>query len=359
MAEPREGLAAPFTEKGFYLVEFRGVTLAVALSDPGPRTPSSVESVLKELEANETRVVLLVPERAPLEALPDTPVLDAPDPAEPGLEAAVWRALGRRPRVGVVLPAERFPAACADVALGLGIRKLVYLDAEGGLVREDGRRLSFADLEELRKLQSAWGPGRRADLRAEIERMLVGGVPAVNLCTSEGLGDELFTYAGSGTLFTRERYVVVRRLGIDDFDAAFDLVARGVEEGFLAPRPPAEVESVLCHGFGAFVEGAYLAGIGALLHHEADRCGEISSLYTLTRFLGEGVGGHLVAHALEAARARSDRYVFACTTNPRVVRFFERHGFREVEPSEVPAAKWEGYDPGRRRRVRCLRADLT
>ena len=57
--------------------------------------------------------------------------------------------------------------------------------------------------------------------------MLEAGLPAVNICSAEGLAEELFTYAGSGTLFTRDRYMSVRRLGIDDFDAAHDLIHRG------------------------------------------------------------------------------------------------------------------------------------
>ena len=91
---------------------------------------------------------------------------------------------------------------------------------------------------------------------------------------------------------------------------------------------------------------------------EPEAAGEIGSLYTLTRFLGEGVGGHLVSFALECAAEAGFGYVFACTTSARVQRFFERHGFRCVEGDEIPAAKWQGYPAERRSRVRCLRRDL-
>ena len=153
--------------------------------------------------------------------------------------------------------------------------------------------------------------------------------------------------------------MVVRRLALDDFDAAADLIARGVEEGYLAPRTQEQVDAVLASGFGAFVEGAHLAGIGALLVDEGARCAEIASLYTLTRFLGEGVGGHLVAYALARCRERKLDYVYACTISERVGAFFERHQFRVAGPDEVPAAKWRGYDPDRRTRVACYRLDLT
>ena len=42
-----------------------------------------------------------------------------------------------------------------------------------------------------------------------------------------------------------------------------------------------------------------------------------------------------------------------------IARFFERHGFRSVEPDAVPAAKWKDYDPARRERVCCLRIDVA
>ena len=57
-----------------------------------------------------------------------------------------------------------------------------------------------------------------------VEAILSAGVAAVNLCRLDGVADELFTYDGSGTLFTREGYVAVRRLGFDDYDAATDLI---------------------------------------------------------------------------------------------------------------------------------------
>ena len=178
------------------------------------------------------------------------------------------------------------------------------------------------------------------------------------MCSAEGLGEELFTYAGSGTLFTRERYVAVRRLGLDDYDAAAHLIARGVAEGYLAPRSPEQVERVLANGLGAFVEGAHLAGIGALVEHPGSGAAEIASLYTLTRFVGEGVGGHLVSAALDRARERGCDTVFACTTSDRVVDFFERNGFRRTGQEDVPREKWDDYDPERRARIICVRRDV-
>lgn len=351
--------ARPFSEKAFYLREFRGRTLALAI--PGRARPelASLEPVLAELEANHTRALLISPAPSVLEALPGTKLLAA---AGDGLEGAVWRGFADAPRVGLVVEGERpFAPTCREIALRLRVSKWVCIEPGGGLLRPDGSRASFVDLEELRGLARDGFPAadaERAALLAEVERALDAGLPAVNLCSARGLADELFTYAGSGTLFTAERYVDVRRLGIDDYDAADDLIGRGVAEGYLAPRPPAEVDRVLANGFGAFVEGRHLAGIGALLDHPEAGVGEIVSLYTLTRFLGEGIGGHLVAFALERARERGHAQTFACTTSERVAGFFERQGFHRVAADALPASKWRGYDPARRARTVCLRREL-
>lgn len=357
MAE--RGGTEPFSEKGFYLAEFRGRTLAIVARAFDLARPAPLERLLEELAANGTRVVLVTTGAGTAGRLAGGAPIDA---RAPRLEGAVWRALARSPHVGVVIAGgEGFSRAWREVALRLGLQKVLLVDPQGGLRRQDGSTGSFVDLEELRRWLREDGAGedaRRVSLLREVELALGAGVRAVNLCTLEGLADELFTYAGSGTLFTRERYVLVRKLGLDDYDLADDLVARGVAEGYLAPRSRDQVEQVLVAGFGAFVEGSHLAGIGALLEHPDERAGEIASLYTITRFLGEGVGSHLVRFALERAGQRGLSYVFACTTSEPVVGFFERQGFRRVDPGRIPAAKWRDYDPGRRARLSCLRADL-
>ena len=349
----------PFSEKGFYLSEFRGRTLGIAVRAEDLRQPEPLEALLKELERNQTRVLLLSTGGAELERLTGG-VAVAPDAER--FEVEVWRAFSRSPRVGVVAdPETDFARRCREAVLRLGLSKLLWVDPDGGVSGPDGARRSFVDLDELRRLRrdgTVSESAQRRLLLAEIEAALEAGVAAVNLSTLAGLADELFTYAGSGTLFTRERYVTVRRLGLDDFDAAHHLSARGVEEGFLAPRPTEEVERVLASGFGAFVAGHHLAGIGALLEHRESAAAEIASLYTLTRFVGEGIGGHLVGFAVERARDRGFARVFACTTADSVVTFFERNGFRRVSHDEVPPEKWRGYDAERRARVCCLQLDL-
>ena len=289
-------LPVAFSEREFYLREFRGRTLAVALPAEEREAFARILPVLDDLQAGGVRVLVLSPDAAALEEHLEGRVISAEQPRR---EGEVWRRLRRWPRLGIVLASrDRFAAGCREFAVRLGVFKLVWIDRRGGLRAATGNRHSFLHLAELHSLLEGAGGGlvntERVELWGEVSAMLEAGLPAVNLCSAEGLAEELFTYAGSGTLFTRDRYMSVRRLGIDDFDAAHDLIHRGVDEGYLVERSGEDVDAILASGFGAFVEGRHLAGIGALLPGGEERSGEIACLYTLTRFLGEGVGGSLV-----------------------------------------------------------------
>ena len=348
---------APFSEKGFYLSELRDRTIAIAGRGDQLSKRAPLEAVLNDLAANGTRVVFVSDAVGAFESL-DVEVVAVGELND--LRGRLWRCLTKLSRVGVAAKEPPgFEAFCRDVIGALGIRKLIWVDAVGGLLRPDGARDSFVDVDDLRgRLAADGGSCERRPLLAAIEAMLNAGLPSVNLCRLDGVADELFTYDGSGTLFTRRGYVDVRALGLDDFDAAADLIGRGTAEGYLVPRSPEEIDLVLAGGFGAFVGGNHLAGIGTLLLHSADRAAEIASLYTLTRFLGEGVGAHLVAFAAERARGLGLEALVACTVSARAAAFFERHGFRRVTPAELPPSKWQGYEPARLKQVICLRREL-
>jgi amino-acid N-acetyltransferase len=352
--------SVPFSERSFYLREFRGRTLAVAVPAGEREAFARIRPVLDDLEAGGSSAVLLSPDAAALDEHVEGHAVSA---QLPHLEGEVWRRLCERPRLGIVVTGgEGFVAGCREVALRLGIFKLVWIDRRGGLRGASGNRSSFLDLAELHSLLEGEGDGLantdRLAFWREVAVMLEAGLPAANVCSADALDEELFTYAGSGTLFTRGRYMDLRRLGIDDFDAAHDLIHRGVEEGYLVARSPEEVDAILASAFGAFVEGRHLAGIGALLPGGEERSGEIAALYTLTRFVGEGVGGSLLGFACSRARDLDLSHVYACTTSERVGAFFERNGFGAVAQDEIPAAKWRGYDRERRSRVRCYRREL-
>lgn len=345
-----------FTERGFYLGEFRRRTLGFVVPPTDVPDFDQLSSVFAELVDNETRVVVLAADAECADRMGAAIVAADAGSTWP---ATVWRGLRKLGRAVVVVAGDSFEAGVREAALRMRLGKLVWLRSRGGLIGPRGNSISFMDSEELRQhCASLSGAAEDLSLLAEITGLLEAGIPSVNLCSAEGLDGELFTYAGSGTLFTRDRYADVRFLSVDEYDAASDLIARGVAEGYLLERDAEALDRVLAGGIGVFIEGRHLAGVGALLPHAEAGAAEIASLYTVTRYLGGGIGHQIVAFAVDRARKRGIRYVFACTTSHQVVAFFERSGFRRVGGESIPAAKWQGYPRERRERLACLRLDL-
>jgi amino-acid N-acetyltransferase len=390
-----------FGEKEFYLDEFHSHTLCIAASLSDCERPGGFESlgrVLRELIANETRVIVLLgvaPRRdVPAElgrvrrrlqrwvlgedAARRFPLVRGRRSAAESfvdltaqagdIEAVLstaWLTLRKRPLMVALLDAARLVDVAQQLAGRLRVHKLVVAQPAGGISAPDGTQLSFMDDDLLTTVlqpgQAEWaGLAARRETLDAIRAALRAGVRSVNLCSLELLARELYTYEGSGTLFTLEDYCRIERLGIDDFEEVERLVARGQREGYLKPRAPIEVARILLNGFGAEIGSHHFAGVCGLetAAFASEQVGEIVGLYTITRFKGEGVGGRLLGRALEEARALGLRYVFACTLDPRAEAFFVREGFRLVGPDDVPAAKWIGYDRQRRARIRVLRRDL-
>src|SRR5262249_44438555 len=104
---------------------------------------------------------------------------------------------------------ERLAAFAQRVGARLRVHKLVVIDPGGGVHGVGSAApLSFMDEAVAEQLLHAGeaesvGLASRRPLLDAIRQGLVGGIASVNLCTLEGLARELFTYEGSGTLFTR------------------------------------------------------------------------------------------------------------------------------------------------------------
>ena len=380
-----------FTEKDFYLDEFHDRTLVLAADRRALQAATArrrLRAVVSELTSHGSRVLVVVGEARASRGVSPRRWLGlplsrarrsagAPSSRRRGDTVAwrdgdqdaslidIWETIRVRPSCVVLCDGPAAAPACR-IAERLRVHKLVLLDKTGGLREPSSRRvMSFLDHPTLDVLLEAGeaefhGLSHRRALLGEIDRVLEGGVGSVNLCTVDGLSRELFTYEGSGTLFTRDDYCRVERLSIDDFHEVERLVARGQREGLLKPRSSGEIAQLLLGGFGAWIGREHLAGMGALhtAPYLADGAGEIAGLYTMTRFKGERIGRRLVRKLVAEAHAMHLKYVFAVTANEEAARFFRGEGFRAVSPRKVPAAKWQGYDPARRKRVHVFRIDF-
>ena len=389
--------ALSFAEKSFYLDEFHAHTLcfSTSLGDCGEAGLGELFGLCRQLIANDTRVILLVgrdERRRPaingLRRMLRNEVLGSQTarffptrngrPSLAGVVQAVgprrgeedllnvWDSLRRTPLFVGLVPDKDLLETGQWLTGRLRMLKWVVLEPEGGLAWRNGSQISFMDdsmlTELLRTGAAEWsGVDQRRQTLEAVQKALRTGVQAVNLCAVDQVATELFTYEGSGTLFTLEDYCRIERLGIDDFEEVERLLDRGRSEGFLKGRDRNEIGTILLNGFGATIGQHHLAGVCGLLTkgYERSQAGEIAGLYTFTRFKSEGIGGRLLARIVEEARQSGLRYLFACTTDANAAQFFERHGFGRVPRSAVPAAKWRGYDRQRVARLAVLRMDLA
>jgi amino-acid N-acetyltransferase len=370
-----------FSEKSFYLEEFYGKSLLFALIPPTGERITELDSLmrtLRELRRNQTRCIVIVSENAAprllrrmgrLKPAAEPPVFDPshgvrsrPYPPDTAV-AQIWQRLSAGSIVVAVVrtdDSKEFTVFAQELASRLRVFKLALLDRQGGLTGKDGGRLSFIELRRVgRTARRERSKARRAIVRA-VKRALEDGVGSVNLAAPRDVYEELFSYVGCGTLFTKAQYGSTQPISIDDFEEVEALIMRGQSEGVLLPRKREEIAAVLPSCFGYRIGDEHLAGICSLLTepYRRERAGELTALYTLTRFQGEGVGAELIKEVVKEATARKLRYVFACTSEERAARFFHRLHFRRVGPKDVPAAKWQGYDRARIARLSIFRVDL-
>lgn len=317
-------------ERRFYLEHFRGRSLVIGGDDHGS---PEVEATLASLVAEGARVVRVQPD--PLgEGLR----------TDPDVLAERWTTLRATGRVDITGPPDEVLAVATDIACRLRPFKLVLLDPAAPVAGD--RPPPFVTLTA-----DAPVPDATAGLA---QRALAAGVGSVNVCRPGDVEEELLTYHGAGVLYTPEQYCHVERLRLDDFEGAHRLIEQGVGEGFLLPRSPGDVAVTLLRGYGARFGDDHLAGFAALTPHPGARMAEVTSLTTISRFTGGGVGGMIVRRMLADASAEGLAGVFACTTSREAAGFFAALGFAEVGQEALPASKWEGYDPARRSRLIAL-----
>ncbi len=332
-------------EREFYLRDFRHRCIVVHASQS--RALAMMQPVLDELEANPTMVALVVPSAASTTGRVRVSARELSDGVDGLADLAVQLMANRR--VEVIRPrmarkASALAFSCT-LARRLGAGKLVIADPRGGIPAAVGTR-AFANARSLAALvrnHRRLGEWTRAELK-ELLAAVRGGVDSVNLTRPEDLEVELFTYEGAGTLLTAAEYCTVEPLRIDEFAEARRLLLRGEEDGFLLARNEEQRTRLLLCAFGAWFDRRRLAGVAGLetAAYRRSRVAEITGLYTITRFQGEGVGVRIIDRLVDEARNLGLRGLFACTSNPRAAVFFERHGFQKVPPSKIPAAKWKG-----------------
>ncbi|MEO5379159.1 MAG: GNAT family N-acetyltransferase, partial [Magnetococcus sp. DMHC-6] len=335
-----------FSERDFFLKSFHGTILTVVItehSDLGEESMGRFLKALLPLLDSGGRVVVLFQDVEPLFYILKTGLQDL-------AARTLWgrHILGARQALPLLWPGKKtlcmmgfspvgglgaFLRTVVQLATDVRVSRLLWSEAEGGLVTEEAGVVGFMQVQALAaRLHNSHGltPHRRLVLTTLLD-LLQGGVGAISLLRLADIGRELYTFEGCGTFFAHHYYCQVRSLGLDDVAQVATLIRHGEQEGYLLPRDRVGVLSILIEGYGAFIGTGGLVGVcGLLTIPYQKRAGEIVALYTLTRFKGKGVGKILVEKIKAEATIQGLAYLFACTPHPRVGDFLFRLGFRPV-----------------------------
>lgn len=340
-------------ERAFYVEEFSGSTIVIAVVGPREQWVEAVGDVSRSLSAGGSRLVVVSSDEAWL-------TQGGRDPFDAQVDAGeLWMALSDTGYVVIRADIGAEVEVASQLSTTVRARKLVVTDHDGGWGLPPR---SFADLNtHLEPMRSQLADRQNGAVVDAIECALQGGVSSVNLCRPEDIDTELFTFDGAGTLFTHDGYLELGTLGVDDLESVERLIDQGIADGLLRPRRRHEIARLAVNGLGAKVRGSgHLAGIAFLEldRYQPQRTGEVACLYTVSRFSGAGAGALLVEGLLSEARERGLESLFAVTVSEAAAAFFERHGFGEVSHGDVPEAKWNGYDPARLSRARVFKRSL-
>lgn len=347
----------PVPERDFFIEEFRGVTIVVALPVVGTAALEAVTRTVDEFRTGDTRFVFVVPsgDVPRIDAAVGGPALDVSTVWDDEAVAELWLAVADSGCVVVGADAAGVTRTAGTVSAGIRASKMVLTDPGGGWGRPPR---SFADIDAHRDGLTAHLAERGLDdVVPAAQKALGGGAYSVNLCCAEDLDVELLTFEGRGTVLTQGRYLHLAELQVNDFPAIEALVAQGVREGVLKQRSRIEIARMAVGGIGARVlRTGHLAGIVGLEVETYAGTGfaEVSGLITVAEFSGLGAGGLLIDGLVEMCRDQGIQHLFAVTVSADAAEFFTRRGFSEVGRDDVPVAKWKGYDPDRLEEALCF-----
>ncbi len=230
-----------------------------------------------------------------------------------------------------------------ELLVALGCEKVFFPSEESGLYI-DGVFKSYPPVEKVR---SALDSGATFNLPVERVRFLVEqqerhGIDLVLVRARRGaIFEEVFTHAGSGTLFTQEYPNILRAANDSDVRQIMAIMQPYVAEGALRPVTEEELLGSIRSFMVYSVNGQIVCA--AALKPYGDSC-ELAKLCTLPRFQARGRARALVLALVDEARRQGKSSIFALTVQPYVGEFFERLGFVPVEREALPDDWKRGYD---------------
>ena len=191
--------------------------------------------------------------------------------------------------------------------------------------------------------------GEDATARAWLEWLAQGlrdGAPDMVLLegTQGELYGEVFTYDGSGILFSRRSDATIRPATLRDLTDIMLLLRPDVESGRILPPQEAAVARNIGNYCIYEIDGV---PVGMACLKPFGDAAELAQFATLPRYRGRGRARELARFLMERARVLGYARLFALSIDPRMGEFFTGLGFQPVPREHLPDAWQRGYDMNR------------
>jgi amino-acid N-acetyltransferase len=235
-------------------------------------------------------------------------------------------------------------------AIALDADKLIFLmdtdgvmDKQGELLRELTIATASAVLASKRKLPDDVGLFLPCAVRA-----CEAGVARTHLISRHQDGallQELFSDNGIGSMVVESTLNTIRDATIDDVGGILKLLEPLEEEGILVRRSRELLEREI-ERFVVMEHDHRIIGCAALYPFPDEKAAELACMAVHAQYRRHGYGDALLNHMSSEALNQRFKKLFVLTT--RTAHWFVERGFKEVEPSQLPAEKKALYNYQRR-----------
>lgn len=258
------------------------------------------------------------------------------------------------PHLGYSPMGEVFNLSCEDVAtstaIALAADKLIFFNADDGLLDEQGQLIRELKLEQAK--QQTPLPGQHANqlLRSAIKACQQGVSRShiISYQTDGALLSELFTRDGCGTLIDQGHFEHLRRATIEDISGMLALIRPLEQQGMLVSRPQELLEQDYEHFTLIERDGLIIACV-ALYPFPAEKTAELACLAVHPDYRHGQRGDVLLDELVRQAQSLGLESIFALTT--RTSDWFQQRGFIASSPEHLPAQKASQYNHKRNSKV--------
>ncbi len=235
-------------------------------------------------------------------------------------------------------------------AIALDADKLIFLMDTDGVMDKQGelmRELTIATANEVLSSKLKLSDDIGLFLPCAV-RACEAGVARTHLISRHHDGSllqELFSDDGIGSMVVESTLNTIRDATIDDVGGILKLLEPLEEEGILVRRSRELLEREI-ERFVVMEHDHRIIGCAALYPFPDEKAAELACMAVHAQYRRHGYGDALLNHMSAEARNQRFKKLFVLTT--RTAHWFVERGFKEVEPSQLPAEKKALYNYQRR-----------